>query len=274
MAFRLCILGSGSSGNATLVASDTTRVLVDAGLSARELQRRLGEVGASADDLKGVCVSHEHADHIAGLRVLQQRHGVDLFANAATREAIERDEKMRGLRWTTFTTGMPFELGDIRIEPFSVPHDAYDPVGFVLEHAGTRVGIVTDIGVPTQLVRERLRRCQAIVIEANHDESLLRDAQRPWHLKQRIMGRQGHLSNERAAAMLAEIASPSLTHVYLAHLSEECNREDIALATVRRSLDRAGHAHIQVRMTYADRVSDVCDLALTDGARSSCDVMA
>lgn len=257
MGLRTCILGSGSSGNCTYVASDSTAVLVDAGLSAREIERRLEQIGVRAAGIQGICVSHEHSDHTAGLRVLQSRHGMPIYANSATREAVCRDEKMQGLSWRVFETGQPFAVGDLSIEPFTVPHDAYDPVGFVVACGEARVGIVTDMGVPTSLVRERLRTCQAVVIEANHDEQMLKDAQRPWHLKQRISGRQGHLSNQVAAKMLCEIASPRLAQVFLAHLSEECNRQDLAYKTTSDTLIASGHAHVKVSLTFPDRISEV-----------------
>jgi phosphoribosyl 1,2-cyclic phosphodiesterase len=146
------------------------------------------------------------------------------------------------------------------IEPFAVPHDAYDPVGFVICNGAARVGIVTDMGVATTLVRQRLKQCQAVVVEANHDEKMLQAAPRPWHLKQRIMGRQGHLSNEGAAAVLAEIAGPDLRQVFLAHISDECNCEDLALRTTMDRLAEAGHLHIRVSATFSDRVSEMCAL--------------
>lgn len=257
MALRICILASGSSGNCTVVASDRTAILVDAGLSAREAGRRLEGIGMGLAGLHGVCVSHEHGDHTAGLRVLQERHGVPLYANAGTIDALRRDPKMAGLRWQVFTTGQAFGIGDLTIEPFSVPHDAYEPVGFVVGNGDARVGVVTDMGVPTTLVRERLRGCRVVVVESNHDEKMLLDAERPWYLKQRIMGRQGHLSNQGAAAMLAEIAGPHLHQVFLAHLSSECNDPDLARKTAHDVLLKAGHTHVKVSVTYPDRATEV-----------------
>lgn len=257
MALRTCILGSGSSGNCTFVGSESTHVLIDAGLSAREIERRLEQVGVDPATIQGICVSHEHQDHTAGLRVLHTRYGIPIYANSGTIGGLARDEKLGAIPWRIFTTGMPFALGDLTIEPFSVPHDAYDPVGFVIACAGARVGVVTDMGISTALIRERLRGCQAIVVEANHDEQMLRDAQRPWHLKQRIMGRQGHLSNQSAARMIADIASPTLKQVFLAHLSHECNRPDLARDTTCDSLMTSGHSHVKVSLTYPDRISDV-----------------
>jgi phosphoribosyl 1,2-cyclic phosphodiesterase len=257
MGLRVCILGSGSSGNCAYVASAETAVLVDAGLSAREIARRLGEIGVPLSAVSAVCVSHEHQDHTAALGILHGRHGIPVYANQGTVEGLARDRKLEGVRWTVFTTGVPFAVGDLSIEPFAVSHDAYEPVGFALSGGGARVGIVTDIGAPTALVRERLRGCHAVVVESNHDERMLLDAPRPWHLKQRIMGRQGHMSNRGAAAMLCEIAGPQLAHVFLAHLSEDCNRPEIARRTAADMLGKAGHGHVRVSLTFPDRVSEV-----------------
>lgn len=257
MSLRVSILGSGSSGNCTYIASDQTAVLIDAGLSAREIGRRLESVGADLSDVQGICVSHEHGDHTQGLSVLHRRKGVPLYANGGTVEALCRDPTFTELSWRIFTTGSAFTVGDLIVEPFSVPHDAYEPVGFVVSCGDARVGVVTDMGMPTTLIRERLRHCRLLVVESNHDEQMLQDAERPWHLKQRIRGRQGHLSNQRAAAMLAEIAGPHLTTVFLAHLSADCNRPDLARRTMLDVLGAAGHTHISVNVTYPDRPTEL-----------------
>lgn len=257
MSVRVCVLGSGSSGNCTYVGSGSTSILVDAGLSSRETARRLGEIGVDVGGIQAVCVSHEHGDHTAAVRALHRRHGIALYANTGTLEALRRDPRIGELPWQVFTNGSPFQVGDFSVEPFSVPHDAYDPVGFVVSSGPVRVGVVTDMGVPTTLIRERLRTCHVVIVEANHDERLLQNAARPWHLKQRILGRQGHLSNEAAAEMLGEIAGPGLQQVFLAHLSEDCNRGELALQATELRLKKAGHAHIRVSLTYPDRVSDV-----------------
>ena len=186
MTLRICILGSGSSGNCTYIASDTTALLIDAGLSAREIARRLEATGLPLDRVAAICVSHEHSDHTAGIRVLHQRHGVALYANNGTLQGLGGDEELRGLPWKIFTTGAGFAVGDLAVEPFSVPHDAYEPVGFVVACGDVRVGVVTDIGIPTTLVRERLRACRAIVLEANHDERMLMEARRPWSNRSKV----------------------------------------------------------------------------------------
>lgn len=256
MPLRLCVLGSGSKGNAVYVASETTALLVDAGLSARAVRERLGAVGANAGELAGICLTHEHNDHTAGIKVLQRRDGVSLYTNRGTADALLRAEKNRDLKLNIFDTGSAFEIGDLRVQPFSVPHDAYDPVGFVIEGSGDRIAVATDMGMATGVIRERLRGCRALVVEANHDERMLQEAPRPWVLRQRIMGRQGHLSNRAAAALLVDIAGPELEQVFLAHLSEDCNQPHLAQKTVIDALRAAGQEHIRVSLTYADRVSE------------------
>ncbi len=255
---RLCVLASGSSGNCSWVASDTTAILIDAGLSARQTATRLSEAGGQIDQVQAICVSHEHGDHTVGLRVLHRRHGIPLYANAGTVDALSRDLTFAALPWKLFSTGYAFTIGDLAVEPFSVPHDALDPVGFIISNGTSRVGVVTDMGMVTSLIRERLRRCQALVIESNHDVQLLQNAPRPWSLKQRISGRQGHLSNQGAASLLREIANPSLRHVFLAHLSEDCNRHDLALESARTALSEVGYSQVAVCVARPDQVSECC----------------
>lgn len=254
---KICVLASGSSGNCAFVASESTRILIDAGLSGRETTGRLEQIGESLEDIRAICFTHEHSDHIAGLGVLHARFGMGLYANGGTIESVGRDPKLRDLEWRVFTTGAGFQIGDLNIEPFAVCHDAYEPVGFIVSSGSARAGIVTDIGVATHLVRERLRGCHVLVIESNHDESLLANARRPWRLKQRIAGRQGHMSNQRAAEMIAEVASPDLLCVFLAHISLDCNRPDLALNTALKALKKQGCSHVKVALTCADRISEV-----------------
>lgn len=257
MSLQVCILASGSSGNSIFVSSDTTRILIDAGISAKALAGRLAEIEVEPTDIQAICVSHEHDDHVRGLRVMHRRHGISLYGNNGTIEAIRREAKNRELPWQVFSTGSPFTIGDLTLNPFPVPHDAYEPVGFTIACGDDQIGIATDLGTPTALIRERLKPCRMVVLEANHDERMLMDAPRPWHLKQRIRGRQGHLSNDHAATMLAEIAGPHLSHVFLAHLSGDCNEEHLALRTARASLERCGNHHVEVRVAFPDRVSEM-----------------
>lgn len=256
---RVCVLASGSSGNCTLVSSLGTTLLIDAGLSGRETVRRLESVGIALSSVSAVCLTHEHDDHCTALSVLSRKAGIPLYANSGTVEAVEKGDKAKGLKWNIFSTGSPFTIGGLTLEPFSVPHDAYDPVGFVVRDGTVRLGIATDIGMSTSLIRERLRGCHVLVIESNHDEELLRDADRPWVLKQRILGRQGHLSNKQAGELVAQVAGSDLRSVFLAHLSAQCNRGDLAVRTVSGILAAAGHGAVAVKLAYPDRVSEVVE---------------
>jgi len=250
-------LGSGSGGNCTYVASRETGILIDAGLSGRATGLRLADVGVSMDSIQAICVTHEHSDHTSGLSVLHRGGRVKLYANSGTLSGIEAKVTEKRLQWNIFSTGAAFQIGDLTINPFTVPHDAYDPVGFVIAQGGIHVGVVTDMGMVTGLIRERLRVCNALVIEANHDEAMLKAADRPWHLKQRIIGRQGHLSNQHAANLVTEIAGSHLKAVFLAHLSGECNLPELARKTVSEALARGGFPHVKVMIAPPDRVSEV-----------------
>ncbi|MDR0994292.1 MAG: MBL fold metallo-hydrolase [Verrucomicrobiota bacterium] len=249
---RLCVLASGSSGNCIYVETAETAILIDAGLSAKETFRRMDLMGLCPSRLCAICITHEHTDHTAGAARLRKLLDIPLYATSACAQAV------RGTLagdWICITNGSPFRIGDIELQAFTLPHDAYDPVGFILICEGIRIGIATDLGMPTQLVRERLRGCHLLILEANHDEELVRSSRRPWHLKQRILGIQGHLSNTAAASLLAEIAGNTLQDVFLAHLSSECNRLDLALHTIRNHLLNAGLERVQVHPTHQDRPS-------------------
>jgi len=256
MTMRVCVLGSGSGGNCTLIQSDRTALLVDAGLSSRQTKIRLEEIGLSLDEIDGIVIGHEHGDHVKGLDVIARRWGGPVFMNRATREAVAARESAP---WQVkiFTNGQDFSLGDLTIHPFSVFHDAQDPVGFSVRRGEINVVVATDLGTATRLVREELKGAWAAVLEANHDPDLLANGSRPWALKQRINSSQGHLSNEAAGDLLASSAGERLRDVFLAHLSRECNRPELALETVRRRLPPDRRERIKLRLTYPDRISEV-----------------
>lgn len=262
MCLKLCVLASGSSGNCTYVASEKTALLIDAGLSAKRTVQKLAAIHVLPEHIQGICITHEHSDHTAGLGVLQRRHDMSLFANSGTIQGFNQRRKGAELDWTIFESGSAFTIGDLTIEPFSVPHDAYDPVGYIIQCGTSRVGVVTDMGMVTQLIREKLRTCHALVVESNHDERLLQECSRPWNLKKRIAGRQGHLSNKHAAALLTDIAHADLHRVFLAHLSSDCNMHDIALSETTHALRAAGHKHIRVSCCSAEEISEMWSCAL------------
>ena len=256
---RICVLASSSSGNSILVASAETALLIDAGLSCRETVRRLGMVGVEPEQLGGICLTHEHGDHTGGIRVLQKKYQIPLYANQGTREGFMVSSRSKGaqLEWNIFTTGVRFPVGDLLVEPFAVPHDAYDPVGYVISWGDVRIGIATDMGTATAGIKAQLSNCDALVVETNHDPAWLETSGRPYKLINRIKGCQGHLSNRAAADMVAEVASPRLQHVFLAHLSGDCNHPDKALAEVARSLRIAGHHHVKLECTGKNSISSV-----------------
>lgn len=242
--FDLTVLGSGSAGNCAVVESDQCKLLINGGLSARQIVARLEASGINPAALDGILITHEHGDHVGGLDVFCKKFEVPLYCNPLTAEALGRDEKKC---WRLFSTGSDFTIKDISVQTFPVPHDAVDPVGFVLHHGSASLGFCTDLGFATKLVFERMRRVQTIVIETNHDEKLLQnDTRRPWAVKQRIMSRHGHLSNAAAAGVLVELLGDGLKRAVLGHLSRDCNTPELAINTVRTRLNAAGDNALEV----------------------------
>ncbi len=239
------VLGSGSRGNATLFRVNGTGILVDAGLSARQVLRRLDEVGQDPRGIEAIVLTHEHRDHVGGVRVLARRLGIPVLGNARTLAAAA---ELLGDETGTiaFETGRPFQAGPFAALAFPVPHDAAEPVGFLLSARGVTVGYATDLGYVTRLVAERLAACRALVFEANHDPDLLMEGPYPWPTKQRVASRVGHLSNGEAAEALARFLPRGLAGLVLAHLSETNNRPDLAAGAVRSALERAGKGTIPV----------------------------
>ncbi|GAB4304816.1 MAG: MBL fold metallo-hydrolase [Candidatus Bipolaricaulota bacterium] len=240
---RVCTLGSGSSGNALLVEGPEGPLLVDAGLPWRELEARSARVGLRLTGLRWAVLTHEHADHVRGLDPLVRR-GVDVAASAGTLRAL-------GIEGTVLEPGI--EIAGIRLFPFAVPHDAREPVGLRLEADGSRIGIATDLGQITDGILAALAPCQTVVLEANHDVSMLLAGPYPWPLKVRILGPDGHLANEEAGRTIRTLGD-SVERVLLAHLSEENNRPALALETVARAVDGWGG---RLYLTYPERPSVV-----------------
>ncbi|OQX14360.1 MAG: MBL fold metallo-hydrolase [Desulfobulbaceae bacterium A2] len=232
---RFSVLGSGSRGNATLVEAGQTTILIDAGFSAREIGRRLAAIGRDPAAIDAILLTHEHRDHVSGAGVLSRVLRRPLHGNVATCRAAEHlIGRPHGIR--EFDTGQGFAVGDLLIHPFSISHDCVDPVGYVIEDGESVFGYLTDTGQLTRLMRHHLRRCQALVLESNHDPALLRDGPYPPPLKQRVQSNRGHLANGEAAAFLAELAGDLLQQVVLAHLSEVNNRPELALAAAQAAL--------------------------------------
>jgi len=232
----VCMLASGSKGNAILVADHQTRVLFDAGLSGIEIERRFVSKGFHPDQLNAIVVSHEHSDHIQGVGVLARRSGLPVHISKRTGETAGATlGKIADIRY--FECGNPFTVNTWTISPFSISHDAEDPAGFTIHNKGLKIGIATDLGVVTAMVKERLKACQILILEANHDPDMLINGPYPWPLKQRIQGRTGHLSNEDSRALVSALKHDGLQHVVLAHLSETNNTPQKALQEVGLALN-------------------------------------
>lgn len=240
---RFTVLGSGSTGNAVLISSENTNVLVDAGMSAREILRRLGEVGVGYDRLDGILITHEHGDHAGGLRVLMSSVDCPVFISRPTEDSYydtraggqngdsESSKRRAALKDKTveIESTREFRIGDIDFEPFSVPHDAADNFGFAAKKDGVKVATLMDFGHITDLIKEKLSGCDAIVVESNHSRDMLRACSvYTWDLKQRIMSRTGHLSNEDLSDWLQNDFDGSARHVVLAHLSQRANEPHLA----------------------------------------------
>ncbi|PTY01933.1 metal-dependent hydrolase [Verrucomicrobia bacterium LW23] len=235
------ILASGSSGNCSFLETDGARILVDAGISCKQIDTRLAAIGRGIKDIDAVFVTHEHSDHVCGLATLAKKCGVPIYCNRLTAQCLKPDMPEDFTNYVLFETGATLRYKDVKIETFSVPHDAYDPVGYAFEHKLGRIGFLTDLGYATKLVVDRVRRSRALVLEANYDMGMLHaDTKRPWSVKQRILSRHGHLSNEAAAEVAAEVATAGLEDIYLGHLSADCNKPELARRAVEQRLSQSG----------------------------------
>ena len=228
-------------------------MLVDAGISAKQLRLRLGELGFQPEDLSGVLLTHEHGDHTRGLEVFCRKVDVPVFCSPVTRESLGASVNSPR-SWRMIEVGGAFPIGDIDVEGFTVMHDAVDPMGFVFSHCGSRLGFASDVGHVTGLMRSALGGVNALFIEANYCETMLQnDNKRPWSLKQRVASRHGHLSNAQAAELVLDVASGGrLERVLLGHLSEDCNCPEVAEGAVRVALQRERLAGIEVACAARD----------------------
>ncbi|MBO7223963.1 MAG: MBL fold metallo-hydrolase [Kiritimatiellae bacterium] len=283
---KFAVLSSSSSGNSIYVESGDTRILVDAGLSCKELCNRLdvvlnnrpyeidptqklASITPLNDDgsvyteklnqkdllskLNGICITHEHGDHVSGIPVLSKKCEVPLFATYNTSEAATYSffkgdpNRFAELPWNVVTECSEFELGDLKITPFTIPHDVSGPVAYVIDDGKHKLGIATDMGVPTETTRLFLSDCDALVLEFNHDLDMLLESDRCWDLKCRVRGDRGHLSNAQAQELLSSIATDRLKSVFLAHISFDCNTVPLAHNSCRETLVKLGmHDQVQI----------------------------
>ncbi|ADH86553.1 MBL fold metallo-hydrolase [Desulfurivibrio alkaliphilus] len=256
---RFCVLGGGSKGNATYVEAGETRLLIDAGFSGRELETRLDALGIDPAGLSAVLLSHEHGDHIRGAGVLSRRYHLPLYANRPTLQAAARNLGSPAAVHE-FTTGATFTCGAIKVHPFAVSHDAAEPVGFLLQAGGLRLGHCTDLGMVSRLARHRLTGCHALVLECNHDPEMLATGPYTPALKQRVRSRHGHLANHEAAELLAELLHPGLSQVVLSHLSETNNTPELAAQAVQAAITATAQPPPQLTIACQQKGSNICQL--------------
>ncbi len=236
-ALKLCVLGSGSRGNAVLMQSGATRILVDAGFSSRMMGKRLNSIGVDPRSIEAVIITHEHTDHSKGASACAAKWGWKIYATSGTQTGSRFEPEDRA---ETITAGRDFEIGEIRISPVAISHDATEPVAVIAtgRTSGVRAGIVYDLGVMTEPVHRALERIDILILESNHDGEMLRNGPYPSALKRRIAGREGHLSNKAAAAAAIECAHQGMSHIVLAHLSEVNNTSRTATESMRSALRR------------------------------------
>lgn len=255
---KFCPLASGSKGNALFVGTEKTRVLIDAGLSVRQLTQRLSEIAVDLSEIDAIVVTHEHIDHIKGIEILGCKLGIPIFANSDTAKAIY-EIIGQSPKFKIFCTGEPFEYGDLTFSSFSLQHDAADPVGFTVRTGDWKVGVCADLGFVTSIVRAELQKCDILYVEANHQPNMVHACNRPVSYKQRVLSRQGHLSNEECADLVASVLHSGLKHVYLAHLSSECNAPELALEIVSERLAKEGYVP-PLTIAHQDVVSLLMEL--------------
>jgi phosphoribosyl 1,2-cyclic phosphodiesterase len=242
MAVSLTVLASGSGGNCSVVASSGTRLLIDAGLSCKAISARLALRGVEPASLDAILITHEHADHVTGLYVMAKKYSLPVYMTEATHRQWTRQyknsngERVKAEKVEHFQSGHRFHIGDIEVTPFTIPHDAADPVGFTFKAEGVKLGFVTDLGYIPPNVKAHLRQCDGLMVESNHDLEMLRGGPYPWAVKQRVMSRVGHLSNAALAEFLSSDYDGGAAFLVLAHLSEANNHPEIARTCAEQAL--------------------------------------
>ncbi|WP_094094788.1 MBL fold metallo-hydrolase [Paenibacillus physcomitrellae] len=258
MGIRFTVLSSGSTGNATVIAYEDIKLMIDAGFSARRIDELLSEREVAGGELNGILVTHEHSDHIKGLGAVARKYNLPVYANELTWAAMEKhigaipDENRR-----VFGTGETKDFGSLRVESFPVSHDAAEPVGYCFYDGKEKLSVVTDLGYASDRVMQAISGSDVLVLEANHDVEMLRMGRYPWNIKRRILGDMGHLSNEAAGEVMSLLMNGRVKRTYLAHLSREHNMLDLAKMSVREAMEDRGcffkDSEFKLCETYYDR---------------------
>lgn len=261
---RLVSIASGSSGNCIYAGSDNTHILVDAGISNKRIEQGLNEIGLKGGDLDGIIITHEHSDHTKGLGVLSRKYGIPLYGTKETLLAIAEQKYLGEYPKELHRPISPevhFFVGDLEIQPFSVDHDAANPVAYRIHHGNKAVAVATDLGHYDQYVIDHLQGLDALLLEANHDVNMLEAGPYPYYLKRRILGSRGHLSNENAGKLLSCVLHDNLKRVLLGHLSKENNYEELAFETVKLEITMGDTPYrasdFSIAVALRDRMSEI-----------------
>lgn len=265
---RLCSIASGSSGNCIYVGSDTTHILVDAGISGKRTKEGLEKLGVKAGELDGIFITHEHADHISGLGVMARKYGVPIYGTKGTLEAVRNTASVGTIDESLFReiqTDTKITVKDLTLNPMRTSHDAADPVAYRISHGRQKLGIITDLGCYNDYTVECLRGMNALFIEANHDVNMLQVGPYPYYLKKRILGDRGHLSNELSGQLLSRLLNDEMQTIILGHLSKENNLPELAYETVRVEISMADNEYkandFPIRVARRSDVSDIIEIA-------------
>ena len=250
---EICALASGSNGNCYYIGNEQDAVLIDAGISCKQILNRIGEAGLDTSRIRGIVVSHEHTDHVSGVRVLSKKLGIPAWFSQGTYNALRETEQPE--RYHIFDPERPFRIGTFQIHPFLKNHDAAEPCSFRIEHDDWHIGVFTDIGEPCDRLKHHLRKCHALFLETNYDEKMLWEGSYPYILKRRVASSYGHLSNDQAFDLVRDHAGPELVHIFLSHLSGENNRPELAEEKFRPLSDR-----FKVSLTSRSTYSGFCRL--------------
>lgn len=261
MHFRFCSLASGSSGNCQYIETKKTRILVDAGLSGKKIQEALKSIDVDPGTINYILVTHEHSDHTKGIGILSRRFNLPIYANTNTWNNMKKDlGEIKEENIRVFNTDKDFELGDMGILPFKISHDSSDPVGYCFYHLNKKISILTDTGIVSDEVKKTIRGSNLLMLEANHDIEMLKVGKYPWFLKKRVLSEVGHLSNEDAGKVLAEVFTDNNEQILLGHLSKENNFPELAYQTVANIMGEMGiniHKDITIDLTYRDKPTKV-----------------
>jgi len=253
MSLRFSLLSSGSTGNATVIQTKDTTLLIDVGLSCKRTDELLQQQGVTSKQVEGIFVTHEHADHIKGLGAFSRKYNVPIYANENTWKELEKHVgEIAAENRIVMQTGEACDFGTLRIESYGISHDAAEPVGYKCYEGEAKVSIVTDLGYMSHKVRDEVMDSDVLVLESNHDTEMLLAGRYPWNVKRRVLGDKGHLSNDAAGEALCEIVTGNTQRVYLAHLSREHNTQDLARITTQRALEASGVSFVEHKLELKD----------------------